>query len=79
MDRAACKPDALRPHALRHPVKWLAQRVVTTHIASIPLFAASVMLALGNPDGLFVLVGAFFFSFVAGVVGVWVLPIEILR
>jgi len=62
-----------------HPMKWLAQRVVTTHIASIPLFTASVMLMFGNSDGLFVILGAFFFSFVAGIVGAWVLLIEILR
>ena len=36
-----------------HPAKWLAQRVVTTHIASIPLFIASVMLMFGNSDGLY--------------------------
>jgi hypothetical protein len=62
-----------------HPAKWLAQRVITTHIASVPLFAASVMLILGNSYGLFVIVGAFFFSYVAGIIGAWVLLIEILR
>lgn len=62
-----------------HPVKWLMQRVVTTHVASIPLFVAAVMIMLGNSDGLFVIMGAFFFSFVAGIVGSWVLLIEILR
>ncbi len=62
-----------------HPLKWLAQRVVTTHIASIPLAVAAVMLILGNSYGLFVIMGGFFFSFVAGVVGAWVLLVEILR
>jgi hypothetical protein len=62
-----------------HPVKWLAQRVVTTHIASIPLLVAAVMLILGNSGGLFVIMGGFSFSFVAGVVGAWVLLVEILR
>jgi modulator of FtsH protease len=62
-----------------HPVNWLAQRVVTTHIASIPLVVAAVMLILGNSGGLFVIMGGFFFSFVAGVVGAWVLLVEILR
>lgn len=62
-----------------HPGKWLAQRVVTTHIASIPLFIAALMLMLGNSGGLFVIMGGFFFSFVAGIVGAWVLLIEILR
>jgi modulator of FtsH protease len=62
-----------------HPAKWLAQRVVTAHIASIPLFTASVMLMLGNSVGLFVVMGGFFFSFVAGIIGAWVLLIEILR
>jgi modulator of FtsH protease len=62
-----------------HPAKWLAQRVVTAHIASIPLFTASVMLMVGNSWGLFVIMGGFFFSFVAGIIGAWVLLIEILR
>jgi modulator of FtsH protease len=62
-----------------HPAKWLAQRVVTTHVASIPLFTASIMLMFGNPDGLYVMLGAFFFSYIAGIVGSWVLLIEILR
>lgn len=62
-----------------HPAKWLAQRVVTAHIASIPLFTAAVMLILGNSWGLFVIMGGFFFSFVAGTIGAWVLLIEILR
>ena len=62
-----------------HPAKWLAQRVVTTHIASIPLFIASVMLIFGNSNGLYVMVGAFFFSYIAGIIGAWVLLIEILR
>ena len=62
-----------------HPAKWLAQRVVTTHIASIPLFVAAVMLMFGNSTGLYVIVGASFFSYVAGIIGSWVLLIEILR
>jgi hypothetical protein len=62
-----------------HPAKWLAQRVVTTHVASVPLFAASLMLIFGNSGGLYLIMGGFFFSFVAGVVGAWVLLIEILR
>jgi len=62
-----------------HPFWWLMQRVVTTHIASVPLFIASVMLVIGNPDGLFVIMGGFFFSFVAGIIGAWILLIEILR
>jgi hypothetical protein len=37
------------------------------------------MFILGNSGGLFVIMGGFFFSFVAGVVGAWVLLIEILR
>jgi hypothetical protein len=62
-----------------HPLKWLGQRVFTTHIASIPLVVAAVMLILGNSSGLFVIIGGFFFSFVAGVIGAWVLIVEILR
>lgn len=62
-----------------HPAKWLAQRILTAHIASIPLFTASVMLMLGNSAGIFVIMGGFFFSFVAGIIGAWILLIEILR
>ncbi len=62
-----------------HPRKWLMQRIVTTNMASIPLFAGSIALLLGNSTALHLLVAAFFFSFVAGIIGAWILLIEILR
>jgi len=62
-----------------HPRKWLMHRIITTNIASLPLFASAVFLLLGNPIGLHLVVAGFFFSFVSGIMGAWVLLIEILR
>jgi hypothetical protein len=62
-----------------HPRKWLAQRVVTTHIASLPFFAGSVALLFGNYEGFYWMMPGFFFSFVSGIIGSWVLLVEILR
>jgi len=62
-----------------HPRRWLLGRTVATQMASIPLFAGSIALLCGNPDGLYVMVPGFLLSFIAGVSGAWVLLVEILR
>jgi hypothetical protein len=62
-----------------HPRKWLMQRIVTTNIASVPVFAGSVAMVVGNSIGLHLIVAGFFFSFVSGITGAWILLIEILR
>jgi hypothetical protein len=61
------------------PLIWLMTRIVQTQIASIPFFIASGYLFSGSPTGLYWLVPGFVFSFAAGVVGAWVLLVEILR
>ncbi len=62
-----------------HPRKWLVQRVVTTQIASLPLFAGAILVLLDNAAGLLFIAAGFFLSFASGITGAWVLLIEILR
>jgi hypothetical protein len=62
-----------------HPWSWLIGRVVMAQIATLPFFVATVLLLLGNAQGLYWLVAGFVFSFISGVLSAWVLLIEILR
>jgi len=41
------------------PRRWLIRRTLATQMASIPLFAGSIALLCGNPDGLYVMVPGF--------------------
>jgi hypothetical protein len=62
-----------------HPRLWLITRVLQTQLASIFFFVAGIYLLLGWSAGLYWLVPAFVFSFIAGIANAWVLLIEILR
>ena len=62
-----------------HPWSWIVYRVVFTQLATIPYCVAGIALFWGVPGALYWLVPGFVFSFLAGVVGAWVLLVEILR
>jgi len=62
-----------------HPKLWLIIRVLQTQLASIPFFVAVVCIFLERRAGLYWLVPAFIFSFVAGVANAWVLLVEVVR
>lgn len=62
-----------------HPRSWLISRILQTQIANVPFFIAGVLLLRGTSDGLYWLAPGFVFSLVSGVVGAWVLLVEILR
>jgi hypothetical protein len=62
-----------------HPKWWLIVRIVQTHLGSIPLFIAAILLFFVSPAGLYWLVPGFLFSFLAGVMNAWILLIEINR
>jgi hypothetical protein len=66
----------LRPD---HPRSWLVIRIVMTLAATLPFFLAGLMLLLGNPAWTSGMVFGTVFSFIAAVMGAWVLLIEILR
>jgi modulator of FtsH protease len=62
-----------------HPLSWLLSRVFFGLISTGPICAGAALLALGNPTALFWIVGGFVFSFIASVMGAWILLVEILR
>jgi hypothetical protein len=62
----------------RHLGVFAAISPVFTHLGGPrahrhSLFSASVTLMVCNSDGLYVMVGAFFFSYIGGIIGAWVL------
>src|ERR1700733_11889757 len=62
-----------------HPRHWLLSRIVMSLIATLPLCASGVILLLGSEAWIEVLVIGTVLSFIAGVMGAWVLLIEIMR
>jgi hypothetical protein len=72
----AHKPDTICTLPRRASRKWLTHRNATTSIASIPLFAGSVALLIGNSIGLQLGVTGFFCR---GITGARILLMEILR
>ena len=54
-------------------------RAVLAQLATIPFCMTGLALLFASPHALYWLVPGFIFSFVAGVVGAWVLLVEILR
>jgi uncharacterized membrane protein YGL010W len=62
-----------------HPWSWLVSRVVMSEFATVPLYVGGVLLFLDNSSAIYWLVAGFVFSFGAGVLGAWVLLVEILR
>jgi modulator of FtsH protease len=62
-----------------HPWSWFIYRAVLGHLATVPFCVAGIVLLLDGPGALYWLVPGFVFSFLSGVVGAWVLLVEILR
>ena len=62
-----------------HPRSWLAIRIILSLAAALPFGFCGFLLLPGLPGAIFGLVLGCIFSFVAGVMGAWVLLIEILR
>jgi modulator of FtsH protease len=61
------------------PWWWLASRVLLCQGATLSLCIAGIALLRGNPGGMYWLVPACVFSFIAATTSAWVLLIEILR
>lgn len=62
-----------------HPRSWLATRIILSLAAALPFCFCGVLLLPGSPAAIFGLVLGCIFSFVAAVMGAWILLIEILR
>jgi hypothetical protein len=62
-----------------HPWSWFVYRAVLTQLGAVPFLIAGIAILTGAPGALYWLVPGFTFSFAAGVVGAWVLLVEILR
>jgi hypothetical protein len=62
-----------------HPRSWLAIRITLSLAAALPFYFCGLLLIPGLPAAIFGLVLGCIFSFVAAVMGAWVLLIEILR
>jgi hypothetical protein len=62
-----------------HPRSWLISRMIQTQLANVPFFIAGVLLLRGTYAGLYWLASGFVFSLLSGVVGAWVLLVEIMR
>lgn len=54
-------------------------RVFLTQVATVPTVAAGVLLAIGQPAGYAVLAFGILATFAVGILGAWVLLVEILR
>jgi hypothetical protein len=62
-----------------HPRWWFALRAVLSQFATVPFWVAGIALLSGAPGALYWLMPGFVFSFAAGIVGAWVLLVEIRR
>jgi hypothetical protein len=62
-----------------HPRSWLVTRVVFSLAATLPFCLSGVMLLLASPAWICGVVLGTVISFIAAVMGAWVLLIEILR
>jgi hypothetical protein len=61
------------------PRSWLVSRMCQTHLSSVPFVISGIMLLSGSSTGLYWLVPGFILSLISGVVGAWILLVEILR
>ena len=61
------------------PWSWILSRVILGQLATIPFAVAGLSILTGFPGGLYWMAPGFIFSFLAGVLGAWVLLVEILR
>jgi modulator of FtsH protease len=62
-----------------HPLAWALQRMIQTQFATVPFCVAGVLLMRGSPAAMYWLVPGCIFSLVGGVIGAWILLVEILR
>lgn len=62
-----------------HPRSWLVTRIVLSLAATLPLCACGLMLLLGSTAWTGALLVGAVLSFIAAVMGAWVLLIEIMR
>ena len=62
-----------------HPRHWLYSRTIMGLTATLPLCACGGMLLMGYDGWIAALVAGIVLSFIAGVMGAWVLLIEIMR
>jgi hypothetical protein len=61
------------------PWSWFVYRAIFGHLTTVPFCVAGILLLLHGPGALYWLVPGFAFSFLSGVVGAWVLLVEVLR
>ena len=66
---------SVTPNSQAHP----GARALLTSLGGAPMLAAAMLLAQGSAAGLYWAAAGVIFSLVAGVVGAWVLLVEILR
>jgi hypothetical protein len=59
--------------------RWILRRVITTQCATIPLMIAGISLVVDRGGGLYWLLPGVIFSFVGGIIGAWILLVEISR
>ena len=62
-----------------HPRSWLVTRAAMTLAGTLPFCIAALLMLLGFPVALYGIVLGAVLSFIAAVLGAWVLLIEILR
>jgi hypothetical protein len=62
-----------------HPRLWLVTRIVFTVVATLPFCVCGFMLLFGLTTWIYGLVLGIVISFIAAVIGAWILLIEILR
>jgi hypothetical protein len=78
----ACQITSQSRYALmraNHPRAWLVTRIVVTVVATLPFCVCGFMLLFGLAAWISGLVVGFVCSFIAAVIGAWILLIEILR
>jgi len=61
------------------PLRWLFSRIGLTQGQAIPMTIGSVLLLLGDANGLYWAVAAAIFAMLAALLNTWVLLVEILR
>jgi hypothetical protein len=62
-----------------HPLWWFVIRAVLSQCATVPYWVAGIFLLVGSTGALYWLMPGFVFSFAAGIVGAWVLLVEVRR
>jgi hypothetical protein len=66
-------------HTAHHPLSWRVTRIVTALATSVPIAVAGVSLIAESGGGLYWLLAAVAFAFIAGIGNAWVLLVEVVR